>query len=61
MKIKWPMKAWAVVDENGFYVPTFYAMRSDADAEKRKWSHLREAKFRVHRVKISPASTTTKP
>lgn len=54
MKLK-PFKAWLVVDAKDTYAPTLYLTRRDAQIEIKDQLFLRDAKWRVVRVHVSPS------
>jgi hypothetical protein len=47
-------KAWLVVDDEGTYVPTLHMTRREAQTEIKDQQFLRDAKWRVVHVKLSP-------
>lgn len=46
--------AWLVVDKEGTYPPTIHATRKDAKRECKSWAFLRDAQWRIVRVRVSP-------
>lgn len=53
MKLK-PFKAWLLWDATDTYEPTLHWKRASAQSEKQEQSFLRDAKWRISRVVVSP-------
>lgn len=53
MKMK-PFKAWLLLDAEDTYVPGIHLTRKAAKEEAKRWEYLRDAKWRVVRVQVTP-------
>lgn len=53
-----PFKAWLLLDAKGTYVPGLYMTKRRAEEEASVWEFLRDARWRVVRVKVTPAKAT---
>jgi len=50
-----PFTAWALVDDLDTYVSTVHLVRADAVEDREKHRELIDAKWRIVKVKVSPA------
>ena len=56
MKLK-PFKAWLLWDATETYAPTIHATKGQAQDWKKQPVALRDAKWRIDRVVVSPSTT----
>lgn len=55
-----PFQAWLLLDAEGTYSPHMHMTRKEAEADKRAFNYLRDARWRVVRVLVRRVDRTVK-